>query len=91
MRSIFRRRPAPQRQSDWVRIAFANHQPEADMLVALLENEGVRAFARRPTGADVPDMGAGGRREILVLATDAVRARELVDPRPGDAIEGIRS
>ena len=90
MRNPFRRRIAPPRQPEWVRVAFANHQPEADMLVGLLENEGVRAFARRPLAADVPDMGAGGPREILVLAADSIRAHALIDPLPADAAERRR-
>ncbi len=60
------------------------------MLVGLLENEGVRAFARRPLAADVPDMGAGGPREILVLAADSIRAHALIDPLPADAAERRR-
>jgi hypothetical protein len=73
---------------EWTRVAFARHQPEADMLIGMLHNEGLTAYARRPAGADVPDMGAGGPREIMVRAIDALRAHALIDPMPSDDTDG---
>lgn len=72
----------------WIPVAYARHQPEADMIIGMLHNEGLTAYARRPIGVDVPDMGAGGPREVMVRATDALRARELIDPMPSDDTDG---
>jgi len=57
------------------------HQPEAEMLVAMLADAGIPAMARRTT-FDVPDMLAAGPREILVPAARELEARALLDPRP---------
>jgi hypothetical protein len=69
-----------------VRVAVAMHQPEAEMLVAMLADAGIPAMARRTT-FDVPDMLAAGPREILVPAARELEARALLDPWPegGDA------
>jgi hypothetical protein len=88
--SRFRRRareprpPAP----EWVRVATANHQPEAEMLAALLGQLDIPVLVRR-TVMDVPDMLAGGPRELLVPADRALEARALLDPMetPGEADE----
>ena len=79
--SVFRRRartpkaPAPQ----WVRVASAMHQPEAEMLASLLGELDIPVLVRRTT-MDVPDMLAGGPRELLVPADRALEARALLDP-----------
>ena len=89
--SVFRRRrareprpPAPQ----WVRVATAMHQPEAEMLASLLGQLDIPVLVRRTT-MDVPDMLAGGPRELLVPADRALEARALLDPMeaPGEADE----
>jgi hypothetical protein len=64
----------------WVRIAWARHQPEAELIIGLLRNAGIPAFARRSGGVDVPDMLAGGTREVLVPAGRALEAHALLDP-----------
>jgi hypothetical protein len=80
--SVFRRRrdrapkpPAP----EWVRVATAMHQPEAEMLASLLGELDIPVLVRR-TVMDVPDMLAGGPRELLVPADRALEARALLDP-----------
>jgi len=79
--SIFRRRERPPRPEPvrWVKIAFARHQPEADMLANLLAELEIPVLVRRTT-IDVPDMLAGGPRELLVPADRALEARALLDP-----------
>lgn len=69
------RPPAP----EWVRVAFAMHQPEAEMLASLLGELDIPVLVRRTT-MDVPDMLAGGPRELLVPADRALEARALLDP-----------
>lgn len=76
-RSGGRRPPAP----GPVRVAVAMHQPEAEMLVAILADAGIPAMVRRTT-FDVPDMLAAGPREVLVPAGRELEARALLDPWP---------
>jgi hypothetical protein len=90
---IFRRRqhtpkPKPVR---WVKVGFARHQPEAEMLAGLLAELEIPVLVRRAT-MDVPDMLAGGPRELLVPADRALEARALIDPmepiEPGEGDPG---
>ena len=74
--SLFRRRERPPRSPEWVKVAFARHQPEAEMLAGLLRELEIPVLIRR-AGLDVPDMLAGGPRELLVPA-----AREARGARP---------
>lgn len=75
----------PPREPGPVRVAIALHQPEAEMMIAMLRDEGIPAMFRRTT-FDVPDMLAAGPREILVPARFELQARAVLDPRPpGDA------
>jgi hypothetical protein len=67
----------------WVRVAWASHLPEAEMLAGMLAEEGIPAMIRRPRGVDVPDMLAGGPRELLVPADREREARELLGADPG--------
>jgi hypothetical protein len=81
--SLFRRRrreraPRPP-EPQWVKVAFARHQPEAEMLASLLGQLDIPVLVRRAT-IDVPDMLAGGPRELLVPADRALEARALLDP-----------
>lgn len=73
-----RRAPTPPRP-EWVRVAWARHQPEAEMLAGLLRELDIPVLMRRAT-VDVPDMLAGGPRELLVPADRALEARALLDP-----------
>jgi hypothetical protein len=77
---IFRRRGAPKAEpTRWVKVGFARHQPEAEMLAGLLAELDIPVLVRRAT-VDVPDMLAGGPRELLVPADRALEARALIDP-----------
>jgi hypothetical protein len=79
--SLFRRRAREPRPPEvrWVKVAFARHQPEAEMLASLLAELDIPVLVRRTT-MDVPDMLAGGPRELLVPADRALEARALLDP-----------
>ncbi len=85
--SLFRRRERPPRPEPvrWTKVAFARHQPEAEMLAGLLAELEIPVLVRRTT-MDVPDMLAGGPRELLVPADRALEARALLDPM--EPIEG---
>jgi hypothetical protein len=65
-----------------VRVATARHQAEAELLENLLLEEGIPSLIRRTGGFDVPDFLASGPREILVPASGAELARELLTPAP---------
>lgn len=73
-----RPRPEPVR---WVRVALASHQPEAEMLAGMLAEIDIPVVVRRTT-MDVPEMLAGGPRELLVPADRELEARALLDPLP---------
>jgi hypothetical protein len=81
-RFLRRRRPARPRPpaTQWVRVAWARHQPEAEFIIGLLRDAGIPAFARRSGGVDVPDMLAGGTREVLVPGGRALEAHAILDP-----------
>ena len=78
MRRPWRRRARPE-PVRWVQVAFARHQPEAEMLAGLLAELEIPCVVRRTT-IDVPDMLAGGPRELLVPADRELEARALLDP-----------
>lgn len=93
MREFLRRRRDrdPDREpkppaTEWVRVAIAMHQPEAEMLASLLGQLEIPVLVRR-TMMDVPDMLAGGPRELLVPADRALEARALLDPMEGPGEE----
>ena len=50
------------------------------MLADILRQEGIPVLVRRSGGVDVPDMLAGGARELLVPASHALEAHALIDP-----------
>lgn len=86
---LFRRRrerPLPPKVS-WERVAFARHEPEADLIVMHLKELEIPALVRRTT-MDVPEMLAGGPREVLVPADRALEARALLDPHPNEGDDG---
>jgi hypothetical protein len=76
-----------------VRVVSAHHQAEAEMVQGILLEEGIPSMTRRSAGFDVPDMLAAGRRDILVPASGAQAAREilfqaeLLGSEPGPAVE----
>jgi hypothetical protein len=60
------------------RVATARHQAEAELLQGLLLEEGIPSLVRRSGGFDVPDFLAAGPRDIVVAASGADAARELL-------------
>ena len=73
------RRVRPQyAEGPLVKVASARHQAEAEMLEAILLDQGVPALVRRSGGFDVPDFLASGPRDVLVPASGAEIAREAL-------------
>jgi hypothetical protein len=70
------------------RVGTARNQAEAEMMEGLLLEQGIPSLVRRTGGFDVPDFLAAGPRDILVPASGAALARELLgteepgEPRP---------
>jgi hypothetical protein len=65
------------------RVATARNQPEAEMLEGLLLEQGIPSLVRRSGGFDVPDFLASGPRDILVPASGAELARDVLGlPEP---------
>jgi len=62
-----------------VKVAYAQHLPEAELLQSVLRDEGIPCMARRAAGFDVPDFLAAGPREILVASDNEERARRVLD------------
>ena len=60
------------------KVGWARNQAEADLIEGLLLDQGIPALVRRTGGFDVPDFLAAGPRDILVPATGAALARELL-------------
>ena len=80
-------------EGELVRVVSAQHQAEAEMVQGILLEEGIPSMTRRSAGFDVPDMLAAGRRDILVPASGAQAAREvlmqadLLPAQAGPAVE----
>ena len=68
-------------QGELVRVATARHQAEAEMIQNLLLEEGIPSLAQRTGGFDVPDFLAAGPRNVLVAASGAEAAREILGDR----------
>ena len=65
-------------EGELVRVAGASNQAEAEFIQGMLLEEGVPSLIRRAAGFDVPDFMAGGPREVLVAASGAPTAREVL-------------
>ena len=61
-----------------VKVGWARNQAEAELITGLLLEEGIPALARRSGGFDVPDFLAAGPRDILVAASGADLARDVL-------------
>jgi hypothetical protein len=69
------------------KVGWARNQAEADLMEGLLLDQGIPALVRRSGGFDVPDFLAAGPRDILVPATGAALARELLGTaEPSDPV-----
>ena len=70
-----------------VRVAAARNQAEAELVQGMLLEEGVPSLMRRSGGFDVPDFLASGPRDILVPASGASAAREILQvDEPSDPL-----
>ncbi|HWH11822.1 MAG TPA: hypothetical protein VG165_11895 [Solirubrobacteraceae bacterium] len=65
-------------EGELVRVAGASNQAEAEFIQGMLLEEGVPSLVRRAAGFDVPDFMAGGPREVLVAASGAPTAHEVL-------------
>jgi hypothetical protein len=65
-------------EGDLVRVVGARNQAEAELIQGLLLEEGVPSMLRRSRGFDVPDMLAAGPRDVMVPASGAGPAREVL-------------
>jgi hypothetical protein len=82
--------------NDLVKVAYANDEPEAELLQGLLRTAGVDSVLRRAPGFDVPEFLSGGPREVLVAASDVPVARDVLrevdsgEPEPSEPSGGER-
>lgn len=65
-------------EGELVRVAGGRNQAEAEFIAGMLLEEGIPSLVRRSRGFDVPDMLAAGPRDVLVPASGAAAAREVL-------------
>jgi RNA polymerase subunit RPABC4/transcription elongation factor Spt4 len=65
-------------EGELVRVAVARNQVEAEFIRGLLLEEGVASIVLRPSGFDMLDFVAGGSFEIMVAASGAATAAEVL-------------
>ena len=63
---------------EMVKVVGANNESEAEFIQNLLLEEGVSSSLRRTRGFDVPDFLSAGPRDVLVAASDAQVARDVL-------------
>lgn len=66
-------------RGETVRVAVAANLAEAELMQNILLEEGIPSILRRSGGFDVPDFLAAGPRDVLVPASGAAAARELLN------------
>ena len=64
-----------------VKVAYAQHQMEAEMIQGLLGEHGIPSMIQRTV--DNPEFLAAGPRQILVPESVAEEAREVLEGTPG--------
>ena len=69
-------------RGETVRVAVAGNLAEAELMQNILLEEGIPSMLRRSGGFDVPDFLAAGPRDLLVPASGAEAARELLNLGP---------
>ena len=69
-------------EGELVKVGWARNQAEAELIAGLLLEEGIPSVARRSGGFDVPDFLAAGPRDILVAASGADAARDVLRTDP---------
>src|SRR5436309_10176592 len=65
-------------EGDLVRVAGGRNQAEAEFIQGLLLEEGVPSLLKRSAGFDVPDYLAAGPRDVMVPASGASTARDVL-------------
>jgi len=65
-------------EGELVRVAYAQHQVEAEMIQGILLEEGIPSLVRRNAGFDVPDFMAAGPRDVLVPESGVQAARDVL-------------
>lgn len=65
-------------EGELVRVAGGRNQAEAEFIQGMLLEEGVPSMLKRSRGFDVPDMLAAGPRDVMVPASGAPAAREIL-------------
>ena len=63
---------------DFVKLAGTDNEAEAEFIQGLLLEEGVPSSLRRTRGFDVPNFLAAGPRDVLVAASEAQVARDVL-------------
>jgi hypothetical protein len=66
-----------------VKVAYAKHQVEAEMIQGLLTEHGIPSLLRRAAGFDAPEFLAAGPHEVLVADELSDQAREVLAGTPG--------
>ena len=66
-------------RGETVRVGVAGNLAEAELMQNILLEEGIPSILRRSGGFDVPDFLAAGPRDVLVPASGAEAARELLN------------
>src|ERR1700744_536036 len=67
-----------------VKVGFARHQAEAEMLQALLQESRIPSVLKRSGGFDAPEFLAAGPRDIWVHSDHARLARRLLEEATTD-------
>jgi hypothetical protein len=73
-------------EGNFVKVAGAENQAEAELLQGLLREEGVPSSLRQARGFDVPDFLAAGPRDVLVAQSDVRVARDLLQADGGTLV-----
>lgn len=84
-------------RGELVRVAWAPHQAQGELIQGLLLEEGVPSVLRRSGGADVPDFLAAGPRDVMVpesaleVARTALSTAEIEPSPPTAALADSRA
>ena len=79
---------SPGDRQRWIKVAGAQNESEAQFIQGLLREEGVVSILRRTRGSDVPELLAAGPRDVLVAASGAGIARDvLLQGQPGQLVQ----
>lgn len=67
-------------QGKLVRVATGRNEPEGEMIQGILLEEGIPSILQRTRGFDVADFIAAGPRDVMVPASGAEAATEVLTP-----------